>query len=69
MFSFIHHVSCHITSFFCDYDVSAYCQPHSGSAAYTFLIVSIFILVLQQQVSDSAASPCAALPLTMIGIG
>ena len=27
---------------FRDYDVSAYCQPHSGSAAYTLLIVIYF---------------------------
>ena len=28
-----------IASSFRDYDYSAYCQPHSGSAAYTFPIV------------------------------
>ena len=28
-----------ITPSFCDYDDSAYCQPHSGSTAYTLFIV------------------------------
>ena len=33
---------CPIASSFHDYDVSAYCQPHSGSADYTFFIVTYF---------------------------
>ena len=32
----------HITPSICDYGVSAYFQPHSGSAAYTFFIVICF---------------------------
>ena len=34
--------SCLITPSFRDYDDSAYCQPHSGSAAYTLPIVIYF---------------------------
>ena len=44
--------SCLITPSFCDYDDSAYCQPHSGSAAYTLPIVIYFKLT----------GPCIALP-------
>ena len=36
-----------------DHDDSAYCQPHSGSAAYTLLIVIYFQLT----------GPCIVLPL------
>ena len=66
MFLFLCQVSHHIASSFHNHDISAYCQPHSGSAVYTFFIVSIFIFVLQWWVSDSAAGLCTALPLTMI---
>ena len=34
--------SCLIVPFFHDHDNSAYCQPHSGSTAYTFSIVIYF---------------------------
>ena len=44
-----------ITPSFCNHDISAYCQPHSGSAAYTLPIVIYFQLT----------GPCIALPLTL----
>ena len=55
-------------SFLRDHDISCLLSAPLYSAAYTFLIVSIFIFVLQQWVSDSAAGLCTVLPLTMIGI-
>ena len=42
MLSFSLSQSCLIAPSFCDHDVSAYCQPHSGSAAYTLPIVIYF---------------------------
>ena len=42
MFSFSSSRSRLIASSLRDYDVSAYCQPHSGSTAYTFPIVIYF---------------------------
>ena len=44
-----------IASSFHDYDNSAYCQPHSGSTAYTLSIVIHFQLT----------GPCIVLPLTI----
>ena len=48
MFKILCHVLHHITSFFCDHDVSAYCQPHSiplftHSLLFPFLFLFLFL--------------------------